>query len=625
MAGKDTLWWDSKIKNKELANAVFGAVEDIEKDQLDLHDANERHAKLYQGYSPPGLGFGKAMRRKDYRRYQTTKNIVKSVCDTATALIGKTRPKATFTTDGGDWRVQRQAKLLDQAMVGAFHKSNIHAKWQKAFRDATIFGTGMIKLVPCDGFVDAERLLSDEIVVDEDEYMTREGDPYNIFNVKIMHKEALKSKFPDRKFKDAIDKADAQAPSKWMSYRDIKPGFCVVIEAHHRAEGGGDGRHVITVRDCVLLDEKWDYDFFPYISFHWSEPLTGFYGQGLAELLCARQLNIDKLYSFIGKAQDLILVPRVFVDAANQMMKFHLNNEIGSIIPTRGGKPPTFYTPQALTAECYNWLDTLERGGYDEAGVSMNSASNQLPKGIESAPAQREYSYKEGERFAPVSQRYEAAFIETAWKMLQFLKHIPETRKKTFRSNKFMKQIDWKKLDMENDQYEIQIQASAWDSLSPASRLQSAIELSQTGWIDRAEGRRLIAHPDLVRSDQLNNAGIERAEYVALCLTDGMAATDPEIAPNGAVEDVMENYKHVRASWAMLSQYREKDDELLAVLEEHLVYLKLCEEQLQTKPPQASTPMPPTEVGIAPTTPMNAPGPAMPQDGNMVPIINPQV
>ena len=53
------------------------------------------------------------------------------------------------------------------------------------------------------------------------------------------------------------------------------------------------------------------------------------------------------------------------------------------------------------------------------------------------------------------------------------------------------------------------------------------------------------------------------------------------------------------------------------------MYLKLCEEQLQTKPPLNSTPMPPTEVGIAPTTPMNPVGPAMPQEGNMVPIINP--
>lgn len=615
---QNNLWWDRKLKDKALAEAVFGAVEDIEKDQGDLHEANERHAKLYQGYSPSGLGFSNKTRRRDYRKYQVTKNIIKSVCDTATALIGKTRPKATFSTDGGDWKVQRRARLLDQAMVGAFDKAKLHAKAQKAFRDATIFGTGVWKLIPETGFVDVERILSDELVVDEDEYLTREGDPYNIYHVKVMHKEALKEKYP--KCAKEIDKADGQGPSKWMSYRDIKPGYCVVIEAHHRKEGGGAGLHVIAVRNQVLFKEDWDHDFFPYVSFHWSEPISGFYGQGLAELLAARQVNIDNLYKFIKRAQDLILVPRVYVDAANQMMKFHLNNEIGAVIPTRGGKAPTFYTPQALTQECYNWLNTLESGGYDEAGVSMMTAANQLPKGIESAPAQREYSYKEGERFAPVSQRYENAFIETAWKMAQFYKEMKHTTKVSFFSNRFMKQLNWKDVDLINDQYEIKIQASSWDSMSPAARKQSAIELAQTGWIDRAEGRRLLAHPDLVRSDQLNNASIERAEYVVMCLTDGHKAVS--IAPDGAVEDVMENYKHVRASWNMLSQYKDKDDELLEVLDEHLIYLKLCEEILQTKPPvNQSTPMDPTQVGIPPTQPMNPMGPAMPQDANMVPPI----
>ena len=121
-----------------------------------------------------------------------------------------------------------------------------------------------------------------------------------------------------------------------------------------------------------------------------------FYGQGLAELLCGRQLNINSLYRFIRRGHELTIVPRVFVDTSNSLIKSQLTNEIGTIIPTRGGKAPTFYTPQAFTSELYNWLNTLERGGFDEAGISMMSAANQLPQGIESAPAQREYSYKEG-------------------------------------------------------------------------------------------------------------------------------------------------------------------------------------------------------------------------------------
>jgi len=616
------LWWDEELEKAKLASAVFSAVEDIEKDQQGIHEANERHAKLYSGYSPPGLGFSTPTSRSDYKKYEVTKNVVKSVCDTATALIGKTRPKATFLTDGGDWEMQRKAKLLDQAIVGAFVKTKLWGKWQKAFRDATILGTACMKLVVKDGFVDAERTLIDEIIVDEKEYATRDGDPYNVYQVKVINKAVLCKKFKDKKSHELIKKASgSHMGRKWANYRAVADGYVVVIEAWHRAAGGGEGRHVISLDNGVLLDEKWKYDWFPFIFFHWSEPMAGFYGQGLAELLCGRQSNINQIYRFIRRAQELILVPRVFVDAANTLMKFHLNNEIGAVIPTRGGKPPVFYTPQALTAEIYTWLDNLEKGGYDEAGVSMMSASNKLPTGIESAPAQREYSFKEGQRFAPVSQRYEDAFIETSWKMVQLYRDMPKGIKLSFSNNKFFKMIEWKDVDMENDQYEIRIEASSIDSLSPASRTQAVIELSQTGWIDKAEGRRLLGHPDLVRSDQLNSASIEYAEWIAMQLTDGVQAI--EIAPDGVAEDVMENYKHVRASYLLGKQNKLPQERL----DQHLIYLKLAEEVLNTKPPMQAPPMGimpgQTQSGMPTTTPESPMGPAMPQDANMLPPVGP--
>ena len=79
--------------------------------------------------------------------------------------------------------------------------------------------------------------------------------------------------------------------------------------------------------------------------------------------------------------------------------------------------------------------------------------------------------------------------------MVIFYKELNRTNggstKVTFSNNKFMRSIPWKDVDMENDQYEIHIDASSMDTLSPAGRIQSVIELSQTGWIDRPEGRAL--------------------------------------------------------------------------------------------------------------------------------------
>ena len=611
----DMSWWE-KPETKEdstLCARVFQTVEQIEKDQAAVHEANERHARLYQGYTPPGLGFHKPVLRRDYNKYLVTKNIVKSVCDTATSLVAKTRPKATFVTDGADWRVQRKAELLDMAMVGAFTKAKVHTKWQKAFRDATIFGTGVIKLIPDEvaGFVDVERVVVDEIVVDEKEFFTRDGDPWNIYHVRIMARAALKKMFP--KHAAALDDPSKQKRVQWAEHKSLSDSSIVVIEAWHRAKGGGKGRHVIVTENVTLFDGNWEHDWFPFVFMHWCEPISGFYGQGLAELLCGRQMNINEIYRFIRRAQELIVVPRVFVDSANSLLKSHLTNEVGAVIPTRGGKPPTFYTPQALTQEIYRWLNGLEDGGYDEAGISTASASNRLPAGIESAPSQREYSYKEGQRFAPVSQRYEDAFIETATKMIHFYKTMNKKAgvKSTFINNNFMRQIEWKDVDLENDQYEIRVEASSIETLSPSARMQTVIELSQTGWIEEMEGRRLMGHPDLIASDRLNTASIRYAEWVAGQLSDGVAAD--ELVPDGATEDILETYKHVRASYLM-KKMSTKVGPLDSVLEEHVKWLMYAKEELAKAAPP---PMPAGPPGI-PSEPMMPEAPMMPQDANLL-------
>ena len=603
------------MTDKRLASVLFDTVERIERSQEAIHTANIRHAKLYQGYIPPGFGSKSKVLTRDIEHYKVTKNIVRSVCDTATALIGRVRPKATFSTDGADWSLQQRAELLDLAMVGAFRKANVWAKMQRAFRDATILGSSAIKLVikSKKGFVDVERVLIEDIIVDEQEYQTRDGDPFNVFQVKVVDKNVLLKQFP--KSADLIKKAAAHDTIKWGGYRDVASDKVLIVEAWHREEGGGEGRHVIACKEGVLFDGGWKYDWFPFVFFHWSEPISGFYGQGLAELLCGRQLNINSLYRFIRRGHELTIVPRVFVDTSNSLIKSQLTNEIGTIIPTRGGKPPTFYTPQAFTSELYNWLNTLERGGFDEAGISMMSAANQLPQGIESAPAQREYSYKEGQRFAPVSQRFEDAYTELALKMVIFYKELNRTNggstKVTFSNNKFMRSIPWKDVDMENDQYEIHIDASSMDTLSPAGRIQSVIELSQTGWIDRPEGRALLRHPDLVAADEIDNAGVKWAKFVAMKI--GQGADWRDYAPDGAVEDVYENYRTVRAQLTRVRQGGGSRE----LIDSHLQYLKACEEILNTKPPQPA-PQGPAEAGAPTTQPMSPMGPAMPQDANMM-------
>jgi len=115
-----------------------------------------------------------------------------------------------------------------------------------------------------------------------------------------------------------------------------------------------------------------------------------------------------------------------------------------------------------------------------------------------------------------VSQRWEHAIaVDTATKTTAIYKRAAESGTKPkvrWADRKLLYTMEWP--DLSADQYLIRPDASSMDSLSPSARIQSALELAQTGWIDKDEGRALVAHPDLRAADELDNAPVSYAKKV---------------------------------------------------------------------------------------------------------------
>jgi hypothetical protein len=511
---RDTDWWEIEDA-ADRARAVFTLVKEIEQRQSSIQDGNIRHAREYSGYTPAALNWSlKGGLTRE--RTQNTKNLIRSVCDTATALISKTRPKPTPVTDGAEWSLQQQAQQLDRFLVGAYSRSGLYQVAQRCFHDSTVFGTGIWKLIPRSGKnprVDVERVLSDDLIIDEDE-CPNWPTPYNYYHRMRVRADVLARRYPEHK--EAIEKARGKQSMTWAGRRMVRPEEVVVIEAYHLPiEEGGEGRRILILDGYEIESDPWTHAWAPFVVLYWAPPISGFYGDGVAYRLDGRQQRINYMYRWITRVQDLIVVPRVWVDSAGGPLRIQLSNEIGEIVQTRG--KVEFQTPQGVSAEYYQWLDNLEKGGYEEEGISQASASNRLPQGLESAPAQREYSYKEGQRFAPVSQRWEEAVAqETAYKMLALYKDLAEAGhpgSEKWSNKTLFEQIEWDDVDMDTNRYQIRVEASSLESLTPAARTQAAIELSQTGWIKEEEGRRLLGHPDLQRSYDLGTSAIELAEF----------------------------------------------------------------------------------------------------------------
>lgn len=523
----DLAWFEvPKSDPAKVSRVLMDTVKDIERRQASISEGNRRHARIYSGYLPIGLNWSSSLNER--RPFAATKALVRSVCDTATALISRFRPKSTFITTGADWDVQKQAEDMDMFMAGAYERSGIYLTAPRSFHDTTVFGTGLWKLVERekadDFWVSCDRVLPDDFVVDEEECRDT-LQPENTYHRVMVSSAALIRKYASRdtaEHRELRGKIRAAANLTSWPNRSVPKDKLVVVEAIHVPDDG-KARRVVAFEGGVLADEVWPYPFHPYVVMWWVPPLSGFYGDGVAYRQYGRQERITYLYRWIEKCQNHYSTPTAWVDPAGGPPTLQMSNEIGAVITTR--KPPVFQVHQAVTPEIYTWVDDLARGGFEDEGISQASASNMLPPGLESAPAQREYQFKESNRFAPVSQRWEhAVAVDTAYKMVAMYRRRAESTKgkslkMAWADRKMLYRVDWPKLP--ENSYQIRPAASSLEALSPAARLQAAIELSQTNWLRPGEGRALMGHPDLERSDQLDNAGSHYAEMVLKKLLKG--------------------------------------------------------------------------------------------------------
>ncbi len=541
-----TPWWE--IDNDEttgevrVASAVIDTVQDIERRQQSIFAGNRRHAKVYAGYLPSGLSWGASPTSSERIPFEATKGLVRSVCDTAHAMIVRTRPRAAIVTDGADWDVAQQADQMEQFCTGAYAISNIYKVAPRAFHDSTVFGTGAWKYIERgtgdDYRVEVERVLPDDLIVDEEE--CREHlDPSNVYHRVSVRTDAVVARYA-KGDRDLEIKIRAAGATNWPNRYVSKDRVVLVMAYHIDPDDPSKNRRVIAVSGCTLVNEAWPFPWHPFTFLWWTLPITGFYGDGIAYRQFGRQQRITYLYRWIHRCQELFATPTAWVDPAGGPPISHLSNEIGRVVMTR--RPPSFQTPNAVPPEIYRWLDELEHGGYEDEGINQMSSHGQLPPGVESAPAQRELVFKEGQRFAPVSQRWEDAVgVEPAEKMLaMYRRHMMKTEAKVsvkWADRRFLYTIDWP--DLPEDKFVIRPEAASLDSLSPAARIQGSLELAQTGWISPQEGRELIDHPDLRKADELDNAPRTYAKMVLKRLYRGEVVQLDEYADLGTLEDIV--------------------------------------------------------------------------------------
>lgn len=507
-------WWnaDAATANKSL----FGLVRYVEKNQAYRSALNLRYARLYSNTEILGLSSGTYARTtsNNFANNRVTLNVVKSCVDTAASKISKNKPRPLFLTENGDYNLKHKAKLLNQYMEGMFDETDIYRTGQRVFTDACVFGTGCLKLYidPASKKIKAERIFIDEIIIDDIEGMY--GTPTQIHQRKYYDRDQLIKMFPDKE--EQIKSASTALRGETATQSTANN--VIVVESWHlpSSKDAKDGKHAICVDNATLIFEDYDKNFFPFVFFRWTDKLVGFWGMGLAEELIGIQLEINKVLRNIQQAQQLMAVPRVFVDVASNIVGAHITNDIGGIIKYQG-TPPTFQSPNAMNPEVYQYVDTLYKRAYEITGISLMSAQAKKPEGLNSGVAIREFDDIASERFVLTSMRYEDFYMEAARQILILSKELYEIDPKLTvkaQNNKFIRKIKWKEVNMDEDEFSMKIFPVSLLPTTPAGKLQTVQELVQAGLIDQDRALALLDFPDLEGFLSLRTAAQDNIERI---------------------------------------------------------------------------------------------------------------
>lgn len=522
-------WYDRE--GNDLAQALFSYIKQLRKDQSYRQDENFRHLRLYgnmEAFSLRNYSFYRAETSSSVVN-RVTLNVVQSMIDTVVSKISKNKPKPSFLTSGGDWALQRKAKKLSQFVDGQMYATDFYAKRVLALQDSCIFGTGALKMYRDGKDIKIERIFIDELAIDEQESLY--GEVRQMSQTKMVHREVLKAMFPEHA--EAIDARGSGEISIWASNIPQRHGEMIqVVEAWKLPSipGAKDGKHAIVLDNVLLFEEEYNKPYFPFLFWRWNVRPIGFWGQGIAEQLLGIQMEINKILRTIQVSMHLVSVPKIFIESSSKIVESHLNNKIGGIIKYVG-QPPIEGKLGTIPPDLFMHLDRLYNRAFEVVGISQLSSMAAKPQGLNSGKALREYNDIESERFMSVAQRDEAVVVQASKMFIDYAKEIQEefgeyvVKTKGSRS---LETLDWRDVDMEEDQYIMQVFPVSALSRTPAGRLQDIQELMSAGLIGKEDGMKLLDFPDLQEFYNFNNAGLENIERAIELMIDKGEYQTPE-------------------------------------------------------------------------------------------------
>ncbi len=521
----DAFWWQM---DEDPHSAISKFIKVLRDEQSTYYSDIATYMGLYNGRPLSSRYTQGSTQYAMMRQPRLTFNIIHSLCQAATSKIAKHKPAVSFLTDGGSYSQKRKSKLLGKLIQGQFYAMRQYSVAQRAFLDSCITGTGIIKYYNEFGKIKAERVPVHEMTIDpmEAEYGNL---PRQMFQTKRVSKSVLAEMFPEKREEimqsESYEDEDYHTDSRHTDMIECH-------EAWHLPSGpeATDGRHVICTNNVTLFDAPWEKDHYPFTFIRWTENPMSFWGNGLAKEVKGIQVEINKLLARIQEQMHLA-TPKVFIEDTSKIVQSHLNNRVFGAIKYRG-TPPQFFVPRSVSGEMFAHLDRLVDRAYEMTGISQLAAQSKKPVGLESGRALREFSDIESERFMVVGQAYEQSFLDATELIIDLIKDAHERNDAytvaSFDKKSGLEKVKWSDINLEDDEYVIQVKPIGSLPQTPSAKLASVAEMHMNGFFTTEEAHQLLDFPDLETANKLKTSFIDVIDKIIENILEKSKFTAPE-------------------------------------------------------------------------------------------------
>lgn len=535
---EDSNWWRAKENGQQAHVYLMDLVQSLRDKQATRYDNFFKLQSIYEwGYKATyytgdrkwGNGnqsISDVPIQEDVLAYNAAANVI----DTVHAKVTKTKIAPMPLTSGGNYIQRSNAKKLGQALDGEFAQNDVEAVKDDVVKEALINGTGIAKVFSQWGRIKIEAVPAEDITFDDGEGRYRT--PRCMYHTQFVDRFVLLQTFGDdgddlEGDPDARKRAILSAPSVTLqgdqagTHDQIK-----VTEAYHLPsrpveyddEGDmvtHDGRHVICIDGCTLMDTPWNRNTFPFALYTPVKRRRSVWGLSMMHKLASGEREFEKLTTKIQVAHHRMGGSHFIASRQANLEATELSNALGDLIQVDGpASAVQVFNPDPVSPQTYQYASSIPDNMMRFMGVSPLSAQQQIPAGLSNASGKALQVYEdfESERLVAYHRGIERWILDLAQLIILEARDITKVNpdyKVRFQAKKSIQSVKWKDVLLDEDDFVLDIFPVSMLSKTPAAKFQQLQELLNSGAITLDQFKRLFEMPDLEAENELDTADVD--------------------------------------------------------------------------------------------------------------------